>query len=385
MQVFKAFFKIVLKRISIPITYIAIFLVIAFMMTSQGTDSESKYTGSELSIGVIDNDESQASRRLIDFLSKSHEVTETEDDHDKILDSVYYEQTDYVLIINEGYMEKLENGGTDGLFSNYCKESSYAESLVKAQTDRYVSTVRSYLISGVSMDDALEKTQDIILDKTEVTLENFSDEENFFAGNIKYFFQYLPYIFIGILVSALAPTLLVLNRKEIRSRTNASCISTTSQTLQTWLGSIIYSVVIWIIFMAAAAVLSGPDIFSKEGLLAILNSFVFLIVALAIAMLVSVFLSNSEAANMAANTVGLGMSFLCGVFVPVEYLSGAVIKIAHFLPAYWFIRCNNMLAGEAGEVFSNSEFFMCIGVQLLFAAAMFSLVFLIAKTKRRDS
>ena len=44
-----------------------------------------------------------------------------------------------------------------------------------------------------------------------------------------------------------------------------------------------------------------------------------------------------------------------------------------------------MLAETAGEVFTKSGFFMCIGIELLFAAALFSLVFLAARIKRKSS
>lgn len=40
---------------------------------------------------------------------------------------------------------------------------------------------------------------------------------------------------------------------------------------------------------------------------------------------------------MVSNVIALGMSFLSGVFVPIEFLGDGIIKIAHFLPAYWYI------------------------------------------------
>ncbi len=73
------------------------------------------------------------------------------------------------------------------------------------------------------------------------------------------------------------------------------------------------------------------------------------------------------------------------MFVPQEYLGEGVITAAHFLPAYWFIKANNMLAGSGGEVFKSSEYLLCIGIQVLFAAALFSLVLLFARLKRKSA
>lgn len=385
MQVFNAFMKIVLKRISVPFIYIGIFLAISIVMANQGAENEAKFKEEKLSISVCDLDNSAASEKLIDFLSENHEVSTEKMDDDRLLSNLYYEHIDYALVINEGYMEKLAKGSTDDLFINHAIEGSYGESLATAQLDRYVGVVSSYIAGGFTIEEALDKTETLMLDKTEVIAENFAEEENFFSTNVRFYFQYLPYIFLAILISALVPTLMTLNKKEIRDRTNASCFSISKQTFQATLGSVIYAVGIWVIFMVAFIIMCGSDILTKEGFLAMLNSFVFLIVALSITMFIAQISKSPKSPDMIANTLSLGMSFLSGIFVPIEYLSDTVIGIAHFLPSYWYVRANNMLAEASGEVFTNSGFFMCIGIELLFAAALFSLVFLAARIKRKSS
>lgn len=385
MQVFKAFMKIVLKRISTPIMYIGIFLIISITMIDSGAQSEAKYKDQKLSIGVIDLDNSKASQSLIDFLSEKNKVKKIEYDKDKILSSIYYQSTDYVLTINDNYAENLEAGKLDNLFTNYSSDGSYGSMLGDRQVNRYISVVDSYLKSGMDFSSALEKAEALVTEEIEVNIESFkgNESENPFSGNIQYFFQYMPYIFIAILVTALSPTILVLNKKEIRDRTNASCMSTTKQTLQTTLGSVIYAFAIWAVFMIAFVSLCNGDIFYKEYAYAIINSFVFLIISLSIAMLVAQLIKNERTSSMVANVVGLGMSFICGVFVPTEVLSDSVLTAAHFLPAYWYIKANNMLSGA--EAFVNSEYMICIGIQLLFAVALFSLVFVSARFKRKSS
>lgn len=386
MQVFKVFFKILSKRIATPIIYISVFLAIAIIMSTQNNDI-SQYTDKKLDINVVDLDNSNASQSLIDFLSENHDVNKIEYDHDKILDDIYYQTTDYVLVINKDYEKKLEQGETEGLLSNYQIPGSYSSSLAESQIDRYISGVKSYIIGGFTLEESLSKTIDVLQNKTEVVQENFSSNNNKYSknNNFKYFFQYLAYIFIAILISSLVPILLTLNKKEIKARTNASCLSASKQTLQTGLGAVIYSLVIWLIFMISAMILSSSMFFSKEGMLAVLNSFIFMIVALSLSMFISSLAPSPKATDMIANTISLAMSFLCGVFVPMEFLSKPILNAAHFLPAYWFIRANNMLAGESGEIFKATEFFSFLGMELLFAAALFSLAMVVANVKRKSS
>ena len=77
------------------------------------------------------------------------------------------------------------------------------------------------------------------------------------------------------------------------------------------------------------------------------------------------------------------MSFLCGSFVPQSILPDSVLSAARFLPAYWYIRANNMLAGFGSEVFDNNFYWQCVGIQMLFAVAVFTLVPVAMRQRRR--
>ena len=79
------------------------------------------------------------------------------------------------------------------------------------------------------------------------------------------------------------------------------------------------------------------------------------------------------------------MSFLCGIFVPQSMLSDSVLKAGQFLPAYWYVRANNMLFGISGEVFQTRTFLQYLGVECLFAGALFALIFAVQKAKHDRS
>lgn len=76
------------------------------------------------------------------------------------------------------------------------------------------------------------------------------------------------------------------------------------------------------------------------------------------------------------------MSFLCGVFVPQELLTGGVLALGRLFPAYWYTKANNMLFGMSGGVFSTKEYLICIGIEALFAVAFFAVAALLVKQKR---
>ncbi len=75
------------------------------------------------------------------------------------------------------------------------------------------------------------------------------------------------------------------------------------------------------------------------------------------------------------------MSFLCGVFVDQSLLGDSVLSIARFLPAYWYVRANNMLSGISDEAYSVNSFMSFLGIEAIFAAALFAVVLIINKSK----
>ena len=116
--------------------------------------------------------------------------------------------------------------------------------------------------------------------------------------------------------------------------------------------------------------------------LACLNSFVYIIAAAGIAMIIAQFDLSDNGITAISNILGLGMSFLCGVFVPQELLTGGVLAVGRLFPAYWYTKANNMLFGMIGGVFSTKEYLICIGIEALFAVAFFAVAALLVKQKR---
>jgi ABC-2 type transport system permease protein len=108
-------------------------------------------------------------------------------------------------------------------------------------------------------------------------------------------------------------------------------------------------------------------------------------VAAGITLVVAQFNLKDEIVSMISNVVSLGMAFLCGVFVPQYLLGDGVLAAAKFLPAYWFVRANNMLCGFSEEVFSMDKYMEYLGVELVFAAVLFIIVMIISKCKMRSA
>lgn len=383
MQVFKTYMKILKKNLPVAMIYIIVFGILLMIM-AKTSNSTTDYTDVSMTISIFDEDESEASKALCQFLDEKYEVVSIPRDENRIMDAVFYCQIDYALIIKDGYGEKTASGEMEGLFENYKDPSGSSSMIIDNFLNEYVKCMSAYQTAGLSAADAAEKTAESLSDGINVTIENFSDNESgAFTESYQFFFQFFAYIIICVFMNTVCPVLLKLNRSDLKKRVNSSCVPQFSQALQTMLGSAVVFAGIWVILVIAGTIIGGGS-FSTMNMLAIVNSFVFALVAAGITLLCSVLIKEPKIINVVTNILGLGMSFLCGVFVPQELLGEGVLSAARFLPAYWYIRSNNMLAGTAGEIYSSSDFMINTGVQLAFAAVLFLSYILISRIRYKE-
>lgn len=385
MQVFKTFMKVTKKRIPIASIYVIIFIAIGFLMSSNATQT-TDFKATKLNVSIIDEDNTYESKALIEYIGKNHDIVEIDDDKDKILDALYYQSVDYVLNIKEGYSEKLAECKTEGLFSNYKMPNSYTGEFFDSQLDEYIKAAEAYITGGMTVSDAVSEAAKMA-DESAVDVEkvNFSANSNVeYSETLSYYYQYLAYILIAVIITGLCPTLLVFTQSRIKNRTNCSCISPLRQFFEIAAGTAIFVVGVYVLLTAAAFAIYGKEMFNEKGLLALLNGFVFLIFSMVLTMLISVLAPNTNVVNMIANTVSLGMSFLCGVFVPQSLLSDTVLGIGKFMPAYWYVKANDMLSGASGELFSMSKYANYVGIELLFSLVLTCAILIIVKMKRKS-
>ncbi len=377
MQVFKLFFKIAKTKWLATLIFLGIFLLI-LNFTDVGGGAQS-FSTSKMSLTVYDHDNTDASKRLYEHLKKNNEIVEIEDDKDKIIDALYITSTNYVIDIKEGYAERLAKGETDGLFTTRYLHDSYTNKLADSTLDNYVGTVKAYLAGGMELDKALDAAEEALDIKTDVTMETFSDDSP--AAKSASFFNYMPYALLSIIVSVLCPVLIAMNKKEVGFRTKCSSIKLSSVSAQTVAASGIFVAIIWVFLMILGVGKNG-GMFTGNMWYAVLNSVAFTLVCVAVALLFSELGIDDNAQAFATQVLGLGMAFLCGMFVPQEMLSSGVLAAARFLPAYWYVRANDMVCGMSTETFKLSTVLTCIGIQLLFAAAIFAVSLIVKRQKK---
>ena len=381
MQVFKAFFKVMKKNSLGALIYIGVFLFFAFMV-SNGKADVTIFALDAKKVSVFDEDCTRESEEFMRFLDEKFEIVDIKNDRDTITDMLYYEQIDYAFVINKGFAERLASGGGEGMFSAYQMHDSYGKVIVEQCLDDYVTAVSVYTSAGMALDEAMDCAGEDLLAETEVKIEDFDESNNDFTPSFSAYYRYLPYIFISAILSALCPVLMIMNRKDIRFRTNCSSVDSNSYTMQIIAGGAVFVAAVWLVFIAAAMVLYG-GVFRGRAWTAVLNSGLFALITTALAVLVASVIDSQKILTLIVQVLGLGMSFLCGVFVPQSMLGSGVAAVSRFLPAYWYIRLNEMLCGD--RLYSSGMAAACLLIEAGYAAALLLVVALIRRVRYTGS
>ena len=109
-----------------------------------------------------------------------------------------------------------------------------------------------------------------------------------------------------------------------------------------------------------------------------------LTIALSLAYLIGLFMKNNNMLNGITNIVSLGMCFLSGVFVPTNIMDKKVLKIAQFLPVYWYENINETLSRYhvvSGKI--AVDIWKSMGIEIMFTLALLALILAVSKYKRQ--
>ncbi len=378
MQVFKAMLKVTRKRLPSAFIYIIVFVTVSIIVTTTAT-KDNKFEMTKLDICVFDEDDTPESRALIDFIGKSNNLKTIENDRDVIIDSLYYGRVDYALIINKGYAEKLAAGETDELFGSYHMDENFSVVYMGQFLNEYASSVKAYQTMGKTVDEAITCTEDALSQHTEVDMLRVDKGGNsHYSVDFAGYFQYMPYILIAAVFIVVCQVLVTMNKKDIRYRTNCSCMKSSKYTFQLFFGSGLFVLAVWLVLIVIGAFLN-EEMYSGRAWYAVLNSLIFAVVVASIAVFVSSFEPSENILNLITQVLSIGMSFICGIFIPMNMLGNSVVSVARFLPAYWYIRANNMIADISP--YSHDEVMLCYMIQILYAVALLLLTLLVRKVR----
>lgn len=370
MTVFKGYLLLMKRNIKVLFLYLVLFLILTLLIQKFMGDDENLYDGTNvrLNVAVIDRADTVSSRAFTDWISELHQLVSLEDDQAVLQEEMFYGNVDYIIFLPEDFEERVLADGE--ALSVVEKPGSYQAVFVRQQINQFLGTVRTFLGSGYSEEDAfrLAAAQEEL--ETEVTVVDRNGHGGATPGYIT-MCKYLSYFYIAVLCYCLGTVILIMRQKELRQRIQCSCVSSAMANAQALLACLCAGILLWLISLAMLFLLFGRDFILDAhfpGLL--LNSFLMMLTGLSIAFLVGTAAPTAGVINSVVNVAAMGMCFLCGVFVPMSMLTG-VRPLARLLPVYWNVTAINLLGDYAVlDQEMKQELAAAYGIQLLTAAIL---------------
>ena len=393
MQTYKNFMHIAYKNIPSMMIYFVIFAVIAIMATSESKENEKLiYQDQAIKFTVFNRDGSKTGEALKECLSEKNTYVELEDSQDAIRYALYYRDIYYAVVIPEGYEEAIKNGEDMELMNYKVPDSAmgyYMDMTVKS----FVKILKGYVASGLSIEEANVKAVETLGNTVEVELlEDIGDGSESLSPimgkldekpGIYYFYQYVPYIFLAIMISAIGPIMITFGKKDIRMRIAVSSQSFKSYNAQMFLGVVTCGLALLAAFNILALILYGENITFAGVVSYVIITICLMVVSMAITYLGGNLFTKSATMGAFSNVVSLGFSFIGGIFVPLEFFGDTMKNVAKFIPTYWYVKSNDAILGI--KKFSDIDFIefgVACGVQLLFALAFFGVGLVVSRYKR---
>ena len=369
MTVFKTFLKVLNKCKGTIIMYTVI-LVCFGIFNMKTSDNPTNFVASKPDILIINNDvEEGITKNLIEYIEKNSDIMEVEDNEEARNDALFYRDVNYIIYIPENFREDILNKKNPKI--EIKSTGDYQSSLAEMMLERYLRIANTYTNTLDSEEEIINSINETLEKETKVELTSNLDTDS--LSKMAFYYNFANYSMLAGCVYVICIILSSFKSEMIRKRTTISSMNYKKYNIQLLLSNSLFAFVLALLYAGLSFILIGDTMFTLNGLFSIINLFVLTFCALTIAFLIGNLLSNKEAINGIVNVVALESSFLCGSFVPAEWLPDSILKIAHVLPSYYYIRNNDIL--KEMEVF-NLETLTPILINMAIILG-FSLLFII--------
>lgn len=368
MTIFKTILHVLKKNLGTLSIGLVVSIGISFLY-AESLDSSTEISLSTSTVAIFNEDQGAISKDLESYLADTVQVEELEKKQEAIDDALYFKQVDYVLTIPNGFSEAVQNGETPKMDVQVAP-GTYSKALLDSTINHYLNTFTRYqqTIPDASTEELLSLTNDNLEVEGTVSLdEGYS--ENVYLDASAAVFSLLAYGLFSTVFSGTAYSYIAFNKPEIRKRNLCSPISSRRLSRNITLSTLGYSILMLLFFLAYTLIYTKSSL-NEHTLLFVANACVFFLTIVTFSAMICSLLKNPIVITGINNTYILGTCFICGIFIPRDFLPEAVVKVSMVTPTYWFTNFNQLIAEttEFNDAFYQ-EMLLHFGVMIAFCLA----------------
>lgn len=385
MPVFKAYIKVIRRKLPVMSIYLGVFVIMVILLTVLSSQNPAAdFTASRPRIAVINEDSGGViaeglSRYLGEAAQLAGQLPQTPT---ALQDALFFREIEYVVRIPAGFSAALLEGSTTAQVEKTGVPDSASAVYLDRLVERYLTAASRYALVRPQPEAA--KIDSLVRADLAIT-----SEVRLITGApagpslVTYFFNFLSYAMMAIIFLGVSTIMLAFNKTDLRRRNSSAPVTLVQMNGQILLGHILFIGVVWAVMCVLSVMIGRVATEGREMLLMACNAFIFATACLSLSYLISLFVRNDNVQHAILNILALGSSFISGVFVPQELLGGTVTAIARFTPTYWYVRANNDLGSLAAATPGiPASVPQAMLIQLGFTAALLAVSLVVSKQRR---
>lgn len=382
MIVFKTYADIMKRQFPVVILYATILILLLSILSN--TTQEKTFTGYEqtkVRIAVFNYDtDSELIDQLLSYLTEYCELVTISDQWQGQLDALYYRDVYSVLTIPTGFTQKIMNNEEVKLeitSLENTQEACYVNQAVNA----YLDYVKFYILldSTMEIQEVLKSVNEMVDTKVQVVSAGVEsvNEEN---AQVNKYYNLLGFVLFVCIIVVVCSAMGAYQKRNIDKRHMIAPLPTASLNLQLLLANLVYTYMYTLLFLALFLAIGNEKGLHINTVFYWLNTFAYATSILFFAYFLTYWLKNKRMISVIANTIGLVLACMSGVFIRQEYLNEKLVKLASLMPVYWYIHGNDIIMRlSKSHIAQSVALAKTIGIQLLFAAMFCCLVLVVSK------
>jgi len=361
-----------------------IFAGVLFILSQESANESKTFTDTKIRTAFINKDNgSLLSQGLYEYLNKYCEFVEVSEE--RIDDALFIREVEYVIEIDEGFEENFLSGG-EALVKKQSIPDSFTSMAINGAINNYLNTA-AVLKTYITFDNTTELV-DVL--KTNMALKSnvslfdsmHSQNDN---GYYETYFNYLSYVMVASFILIIGTIMATFQKLSIKRRNLVAPISIRNLNLKLLFCNGLFTTMFLVVFVILGVITSKNHVINQHLIFYGINAFAFSIVVLALSYLFGMVLNNTKLLTLVSTVVSLGFAFIGGVFVPLEMLNSSTLKIAQFVPSYWYVLSNDAIGKLSNFNWQNiSEVLGYIALQLIIALVLFVVSFVYSRLRSRQ-
>jgi hypothetical protein len=369
MIVYKYFLKLAYRLKSYALIFLVVFMglgasqVIGNQQTSGFKDTKYKVVIKDQSNGTSD-----IINELVALLKEKHKVQVTTSDDLTMKEAIYAADVDGGIWIPSDVSSRIDE-------NKEAVEMEIANSLEGNLLREYVNSyIRYAVVLKKQGNFSKENMEKILSQEANVSVLSKDNVENNKDSRAKWgerYLAYIPFVYLSVFIYVLGTIFSKLENDEVAKRIMIGMKNTNQVTMEKFLGGLTFVFIIIAINLAFVGIVSPSFYASASALKMILLSTAMALSAYALSFLCSVIIGDNTYGYSAASTVvAMGLSFISGIMVPLDYVSPIAVNIAKFFPVYYIVKSSNDTATDFVSYVGNLGMILLFGV--LYMALAFS-------------